>query len=689
MRKSIKRVARTGVSATLVVGLVLCNSTFIEAKKVSKQESVYVTAGADGSTTEITVSDWLKDSGIMSGTISDSSNLTDIVNVKGEEEFSQSGEAVEWNTSDNDIYYQGKSSEELPVNVSITYSLDGEEMSAEDMVGKSGEMKMHVTYTNQSKQKKKINGKEVEIYTPFVMVTGMILSSDNFTNIEIDHGRVINDGSNNVVVGLGVPGLAESLDLSDDYSDDIPSDFTVTADVTDFSMGNTFTFASSNLLNDVDLEDSKDLDDLEDKLDELTDAAAKLVDGTDTLSDSMSLFHDKMDELKKSAKTYNNDGVKKITNGIGTLAKSGKKLVSGVNEYADGVTSLSKGAKSYVAGADKIAQGNTKLYEAVKGLPDQLNTFDSGLTAYTGAVDKMGTEENVTKLKNGTKAVSDGISTINQSVTTLESSFTYDDQVVSGLKEVADNLKQLEDVYTVAGDTKSAAGYEQLRKSIETAYTSLETVTKQQKAGVQKLKEATSDTSDLKTGADAVSSGVSTVMDGLSTLSGKSSALTDASGKLKSSTKTLVSSVKQLKEGGDTLTKNDKALTSGANKLTKASKKMKKSAKKLNSGMQSLNKGATSLETATLKLLNGIDKLDTASGKLEKGATKLNDGMVEFNDEGIKKINKTYQNDVKTAIDRLNAVLDAGKEYKNFSGIGDSMDGEVKFIIETAPVSND
>ncbi len=630
MKKTTQRVTRTAMCGVLAAEMILCNSSFVEAKKVNKQESVYVTAESDGSVNQITVSDWLQDSGAVSGTFKDVSNLTDITNIKGDETFTQSGSEVEWNISDKDIYYQGKSTEELPVGVSLTYTLDGQEVKPEDILGKSGELKIKVSYDNKAKQKKKINGKEEEIYTPFVMITGMILSSDNFSDVEIDKGRVINDGSNNIVVGVGVPGMAESLDLDEDKAKDIPNGFTVTAQVTDFEMSNTFTFASSSLLKDVDVDDIDEIDEIEDKIDDLTDAASKLNDGTEKMADNLDLFHDKMNEVKAAARKFNTQGVEKVADGVGILAKSGKKLVTGVNSYADGVIGLSKGTKAYVSGAGKIASGNSELYKAVKDLPSQMKSFDSGLNSYTDAVDKMGTKENVKKLENGAKAISDGITSVNDGLETLEKSYSYNDQISSGLEDITTQLDQLIALYTANGDATTAAYFTKVKEGIVKANGSLEQVTEQQKAGVETLIDNTSSKSELKKDADSLASGVTTVMDGLSTLSGKSSELTKGSSKLKDGMTKLASSAKQLKEGGDTLTKNNKKLSSGAKKLTKASKTMKKSAKKLNQGMQTLNKGAKSLEAATLKFIKGIDALDNAAGKLADGADKLDSGMTNF-----------------------------------------------------------
>ena len=75
-----------------------------------------------------------------------------------------------------------------------------------------------------------------------------------------------------------------------------------------------------------------------------------------------------------------------------------------------------------------------------------------------------------------------------------------------------------------------------------------------------------------------------------------------------------------------------------------------------------------------------------STGKLFSGAKKLNDGFTKFREKAIDKLMDFYKNDLKSMVDRLQDVMDAGKEYKSFSGIDSSMDGEVKFIIETEAV---
>lgn len=662
MKRNVRRIAQSTLSAALVLSLVLSNSSFIEAKKISKQESVYVNAGADGTVSQITVADWLKGSADINGTIRDESDLSGITNVKGDETFTQDGKSVEWAAKGKDIYYQGETSQELPIDLKITYKLDGVVMEPKDMLGRSGKVEIHVAYTNKSKQTKTIDGKQTTLYTPFVMLTGMILPSETFDKVEIDNGRVINDGSNQIVVGLGVPGLKESLDLEEDASEKIPDGFTVTADAKDFSMGNTFTYGSPNLFNELKLDEIEQLDDLEEKLDDLTDAAGKIVDGSEELSDNMDKFADKMGDLKSSVKEFKKDGVDKLAKGIGKMAKGAPELAKGVNEYTSGVTSFASGASSYVDGAKKITDGCSNLYTKVKNLPNQISAFDTGLKTYTGSVDKLGTKENVTKLKSGAKSVSDGITTLNTNLAALEKSYETTDTLIKGLK---------------------ASGAD------ETLIAQMEAVLNGQKESIQKLKAATSAESELKQGAGVVSGGVTTVMDGLRQLSAKSSELTGVTSQLNSSMPELVQGVKSLKEGGEALAKNNTTLKNSGRKLQKAGGKLKKSVTTVKKGVRSLNKGGKSLVKASGKLVTGVNKLTTASGELNRGSNKLSKGASEFNREGIEEINRIYEDDIKVFLDRLKAIRQVGKAYKSFSGVAGGMDGDVKFVIETEEISKE
>lgn len=148
------------------------NTESSEAKTVTKDETVYVKLAPDGSVKDITVSDWLKNVD-QTPSIEDRSDLSDIKNVKGDEGFAGSGDgSIVWSSGGNDIYYQGKTSKKLPVSVKITYYLDGKEISADELAGKSGKVKIRYEYTNHSTQTVLVDGEAATVATPFAVVTG-------------------------------------------------------------------------------------------------------------------------------------------------------------------------------------------------------------------------------------------------------------------------------------------------------------------------------------------------------------------------------------------------------------------------------------------------------------------------------------------------------------------------------------
>lgn len=654
--RKLNRISKTVISGLLVTSLVVSNGAYANAQKISKDESVYVNADESGATTKITVSNWLKNAGI-NGTINDESDLKDIQNVKGDETFTQNGDDVQWSAGSNDIYYQGTTDKELPVGVEIKYELDGKEIAAKDLLGQSGKLKITVSYTNKSKSTQTINGEKQEMYTPFVMATGIILPDDKFSNVEVDDGKIINEGSNNIVVGFGMPGMAESLDLDEDAADKLPEGFTVTADVTNFSIGNTITFASPSILSDLELDDIDDLDDLENKLEKLVDSSEDLVDGSKKLSNKMGELEDKFDDYQ--------DGEKSLNKGIKDLVNGGTTLKKGVKDYTNGVDTLAKGTQKYVNGAKQITDGNQKLYEAVKDMPSSYKEFSDGLQAYTKGVDTLADAKTSKQLTDGADAVTAGIGTLNENLGKLESSYDNYKLLAEGLKAQAAQISD---------PTQKATILAYVQK--------LEELYRGQKASVGALVSATNKESTLKSGASQVAVGIKKVMTGAQTLSGNSATLRSADQKLTSSIATLTASVKKLSEGSKTLSSNDRKLLAGAKKILKASKSVKSGSDKLINGANKLKKGSNKLHKATGKVADGI-------GKLSDGADDLYEGMDKFDQKGIQKLNNVYEDDIKTLKTRLEKLTDMSKDYTNFSGISKGMDGKVKFVIETAEVKKD
>ena len=441
------RKIKRGLTTSLAVGMsvmmgavpVFAAGTSSDADAVYKEETVYVNADATGTIDDVTVSNWLKNSGSVSGSLTDASTLKDIKNVKGDETFKASGDTLTWNTDGEDIYYQGTTDQNLPVSVKLTYYLDGKEIKPADLKGKSGHLKIQVDYTNKEKKTVSVDGKQEEVYTPFVMMTGMILPNETFSNVTIDNGKVISDGSKNIVVGFGMPGMKESLNLDESKTEDltIPESLCVEADVTDFTMSSTFTVALTDLLDDIDFDNIVDVDSLKSSLDELEDAALQLVSGSDTLADGAGTLADGVNSYTEGADTLN-DAIQKYLGSNGELNGSVTEYVNGVNkvvkgvqDYTDGTNALADGVTAYIGGEQQLAAGTAQLKAAlgskeVQALLGQVGNMLATGTEMINQTEKLGTALNdgiatpVQNIAANLTSLSQQLGMINQQLATLD-----------------------------------------------------------------------------------------------------------------------------------------------------------------------------------------------------------------------------------------------------------------------------
>ncbi len=421
------RKIKRGLTTSLAVGMsvmmgavpVFAAGTSSDADAVYKEETVYVNADATGTSDEVTVSNWLKNSGSVSGSLTDASTLKDIKNVKGDETFKESGDTLTWNIDGEDIYYQGTTDQDLPVSVKLTYYLDGKEIKPADLKGKSGHLKIQVDYTNKEKKTVSVDGKQEEVYTPFVMMTGMILPNETFSNVTIDNGKVISDGSKNIVVGFGMPGMKESLNLDESKTEDltIPESLCVEADVTDFTMSSTFTVALTDLLDDIDFDNIVDVDSLKSSLDELEDAALQLVSGSDTLADGAGTLADGVNSYTEGADTLN-DAIQKYLGSNGELNGSVTEYVNGVNkvvkgvqDYTDGTNALADGVTAYIGGEQQLKEGAKGLL----ALSDGLTEMQKGINQLYGNLDGKLEDENDKDLLAGANQLAEGTAKLQKS----------------------------------------------------------------------------------------------------------------------------------------------------------------------------------------------------------------------------------------------------------------------------------
>lgn len=695
------------------LGSVLSDQVPASSTQAGKEETVYVVADAAGRTKEIIVSEWLKNPE-GKDRLEDASDLKDIKNVKGNETFTEGEDGtLTWEANGKDIYYQGTTDKELPVDVTVSYRLDGKEIQPQELAGKSGRVTIRMDYVNRETVPVKINGKEENISVPFTAVSGMILS-DKFTNVEVTNGKVISDGKNQVVIGVAMPGLEDSLNIQSQELDadvTIPSYVEVTADVEDFSLNMTMTMLMSDVLSELNPGEELDLSDLEQDIDTLSDASTQLLEGTTQLKDGTGTLSEKSQELSSGAgrlakgiRSYT-DGVAQVAGGISTLKdKSGAlgggaaQLAGGINTIAENFTDeegLLAGTDSLRDGAAQVSSGAVQLYAGIQGMEKAIAAPLSGSQeeeiknqASRSVADSFQTAETQNAIKEPFaqqaaalqpilvkgiyQSMLEQMNLVAESTPQLK---TYVEAAVGGgatreealetvvwpvfQQQLGTNLS-LQDYIAAQAETQMNALLDGVvgacRQSADQAA---------QKAAVEGAKGAKEQiaaqlqAANLAGNVEALKNGAGQVSDGAARLSAGTHTLYEQG-------------ILKMQDGIQGLAGSVPTLLDGISTLSNGSSTLQNSSKELTSGAESLSRG-------TGALIDGVKTLD-------EGAGTLKDGMEEFDQDGIQKLADLYHGDIQSFLDRLDGVREAGKSYHTFTRLPKEMDGTVKFIIRTEAI---
>lgn len=639
-------------------------NTSAKDTKTAKDETVYVIANADGSVKKIIVSDWIKNS-LNEKKLKDKSELKDIKNVKGDESYVMDSDNMRvWNADGADIYYQGTISKELPVDLKVSYKLDGKAVSADEIAGKSGKATIRFDYVNKQYSEVTIDGKTEKIYVPFVMLTGLMLDNDVFTNVEVSNGKLINDGDRTVVAGFALPGLRENLAL-DSSKIEIPDYVEVTADVKNFSLTTTLTLATNSLFNEFDTSKLNTADDLQAQLNELTSGMSKLIDGSSELYGGLTTLLSKSKEL----------------------AAGVDKLASGTNELASGTAALNAGLNTLVSKNGDLTAGAAKVFDTLlatvttqfkdngitvsltkENYKSELNSLLSNPTdAQKAKLIAVANSTVEAKLKENNvpepyyKAVKVMLAEKLAAGKTLETAMGEVAPVITNaavVKEVSANTATTvnADVYarlTAGGVPAEQAGL------IAKLCTYLSSQNGQ--PAVSNITAATAMATDAQTVSAAMN-------DSAADAKINALCLKLALSTLKPSVETAVTSLDSYNEFYQGIL----AYTAGVKSASDGSAKV-------NAGAAELKNGAEQLKAGTEQLVPGVEQL-------ADGSKQLADGIKELNEKGISKITGLAGNDLQNLVDRVKATVEVSKSYKSFAGISDEADGSVKFIYKTDEV---
>ncbi len=628
------------ISASILLGTMLVYTLPVAA--FTKDETVYTNAKSNGEQYQTIVTDHLineEDEKLLK----DMTNLLNIENTSGDEKFTQDGESLVWEADSNDIYYKGETNQELPVKLNIKYELDGKEISSDEIAGKSGKVKITISFENKEEHEVQINGKTEKMYTPFVVATGTYINNDNNKNIEVTNGKAIDDGSKTMVVGLTFPGMQESLNIDKDTLE-IPTSIEITMETTNFEMNNIINYTTPKLIEDSELDIFSKLDDIYSKVETLQSASKQIENGAKTLSDGTTTYVEKSEEF--------NQALNKFSNGVSSANTSYSSIDAGIKNLNSSVPDLTSGTKS---------------------LSDNLGAVNNGVKTMSDMLD--GSQESMNNLKSGAQSVSGGLTQLSTAMKTTD----YTEQINQINKQIATNQNMIktlaattEQLNKVLEDTTlSEAAVQAIKAQVTANQSTITTLTVDNaylNNMITSLNTSNTQISGLKQQVDTLAKGASDVSDGVN-------GLLKQVGALNTNIKGLYTNTGKMAAGANKLYQGTLGLEAGTTKLAQGSEQMK-------AGLSTINTSSQALYSANNQLVEGAKTI-------QSGASELAEGTAEFNKTGIDVICNYITGDLKNLETRAEKLKELSDEYNTFTKLDDENKGKVKFITIVDSIKKD
>jgi len=427
----------------LIAAFAYPRASFADEAQIAtqKDETVYVYTNADGSVKSTEVSTILRN-GNEASSLSDVTSLSDLEG-KDDATYSANGDSITWNANGRDVTYTGVALYDVPISVQVSYTLDGQPISAEDLAGKSGRVVIDYEFSNHSALQADIYGTSQTIYTPFTCITALMLDGNDFKNVVVENGKIINDGDDMIIAGYAMPGLKESLgSMADDT--DVPEHFSVSADVDHFQLKSTMTIVSACLMSEIDTSGFS-MDDINDA-DALTDAMCQLISGSDDLSTGLDTLTLSIKDLQAGTSSLY-DGAETLSGKIGMLASS-----DGLPALASGMGALESGIGAIRDAVSSVKTELTPAIEALKASVVDTATFESAIATLVAKHDGIVTESGLTEAEYASviAALTDA-ATMSGTVSTIASGLS------EGVSKIDELVAQIEVAQQSAGDLASGA----------------------------------------------------------------------------------------------------------------------------------------------------------------------------------------------------------------------------------------
>ena len=657
----------------MISGLLLFTITSymtIPVFAASKSETVYSNLDSNGKAYKTIVSTQLTNED-KSDEITDISNLLNIENTNGDETFKKEGNQIVWDSNGNNIYYKGESDKQLPVECKITYELNGEEISAEELKGKSGNVKIKINYTNNEKHIVSINGKQVTMYTPFIIVTGTKIDNAKNKNIQITNGKIVDNGESTLAVGIAMPGMQENIGISKSKID-IPEEIEISMETEDFEMGNIIAVVA---VKGIDEDLTSDLNSMYSQINELANASNEILAGANQLK----------------------EGTSELVSGVDQLKDGTGAAYAGSKQIKDEVEESTKNLKN-----DNTPAIDSKTLEAIKAQAMQSATLSdeqkAGIAAQAKAAATLSDEQKAgiaAQAKAGAKltdAQKAGIAAQAKAAAKLTDAQKAE---IAAQAKLTDEQKAKITAQAKAGaeftETQKTAIIEQSQKK----YT--ETLTEAEKQLIltvaQNTAYQTATTTALAVAESTAEATALKVAQSVAESTAEATALKVAQSVAESTAEATAQTVAQstatqtAETTALTVAQSTATQTAGATATQTATQVGNQAKQKFTnqvvSQMSTLGTALDELTNGLANIDNGVSALSVGTNKLDSGALQLANGVKTFNEQGISKINNLVNGDLRNIASRVEKMNELANEYNNYAGIQNGMAGEVKFIMIT------
>ena len=663
----------------MISGLLLFTITSymtIPVFAASKSETVYSNLDSNGKAYKTIVSTQLTNED-KSDEITDISNLLNIENTNGDETFKKEGNQIVWDSNGNNIYYKGESDKQLPVECKITYELNGEEISAEELKGKSGNVKIKINYTNNEKHIVSINGKQVTMYTPFIIVAGTKIDNAKNKNIQITNGKIVDNGESTLAVGIAMPGMQENIGISKSKID-IPEEIEISMETEDFEMGNIIAVVA---VKGIDEDLTSDLNSMYSQINELANASNEILAGANQLK----------------------EGTSELVSGVDQLKDGTGAAYAGSKQIKDEVEESTKNLKN-----DNTPAIDSKTLEAIKAQAMQIATLSdeqkAGIAAQAKAAATLSDEQKAgiaaqakarAKLTDAQKA---GIAAQAKAAAKLTDAQKAE---IAAQAKLTDEQKAKITAQAKAGaeftETQKTAIIEQAQKK----YT--ETLTEAEKQLIltvaQNTAYQTATTTALAVAESTAEATALKVAQSVAESTAEATALKVAQSVAESTAEATAQTVAQstatqtAETTALTVAQSTATQTAGATATQTATQVGNQAKQKFTnqvvSQMSTLGTALDELTNGLANIDNGVSALSVGTNKLDSGALQLANGVKTFNEQGISKINNLVNGDLRNIASRVEKMNELANEYNNYAGIQNGMTGEVKFIMITDSTTGD